>query len=134
MGIASMVLGIIAVIISLIPIIGSIAGIFAFVAIILGIVELVRKTEEKKKIGMAISGVIMSGVSIAIIAFWILMMTIGYIYGEDRYINKNCSTDSDVHIYHERTRDSFYQNEQELEEWLQQFEDKMNSYTSNKVL
>lgn len=70
MAIASLVLGIVSVVISFLPFCGIIALIPAIVGLILGIVDLVKKTEEKTTKGMSIAGIACSGVAIVLIAYW----------------------------------------------------------------
>ena len=73
MGVASLVLGIISFIIGFIPFCGSIALVPAIVGIILGIVDLVQKSKNNEKKGMAIAGLVLSAIATVIIIFWVFV-------------------------------------------------------------
>lgn len=73
MGVAALVLGIVSVIIGFIPLCGAIAFIPAIIGLILGIVDIIQKSKKKEEKGMAIAGVILTGIAIIVISFWILL-------------------------------------------------------------
>lgn len=73
MGVAALVLGIISIIIGFVPFCGVIAFFPALIGLILGIIDLVQKSKKSEPKGMAIAGVILTGIAIIIIALWIFV-------------------------------------------------------------
>ena len=77
MGIAALVLGIVAIIGAWIPVCNYFSLLPALVGVILGIVDLVKKKKEGGKKGMAIAGLILSGISLLIIIGWTILIAVG---------------------------------------------------------
>lgn len=73
MGIAALILGIMSLIVGFMPFCGVIAFIPAIVGLILGIVDTVQKSNKKEKKGMSIAGIVLNGIAIVCISFWILV-------------------------------------------------------------
>lgn len=71
MGTAALVLGIITVILGFIPLVGVLAFIPAVVGLILGIVDVIQKSKKDEKKGTAVAGIILNGIAILIIGFWV---------------------------------------------------------------
>ena len=72
MAIAALVLGIISIILAIIPFCSIFSVLPAIVGLILGIIDLVKKKKNGGKKGMAITGIVLSGVAIIIIIVWIV--------------------------------------------------------------
>jgi len=73
MGIASMVIGIIAAILAFIPFCGYFAFIPAVIGLVLGIVDVALKSKSQKSKGQGVTGIVLNGVAILIIALWTLV-------------------------------------------------------------
>ena len=72
MAIAALVLGIISIILAIIPFCSIFSVLPAIVGLILGIIDLVKKKKNGGKKGIAITGIVLSGVAIIIIIVWIV--------------------------------------------------------------
>ena len=77
MGVAALVLGIISIIIGFIPFCGAIALLPAIVGLVLGIIDTVKKSKKGEPKGMSIAGLVLSAVAIAIIIFWVFVISVG---------------------------------------------------------
>lgn len=73
MGIAALVLGIISIIVSLVPGLGIIVFLPALIGSILGIIDVIIRKKSKLKIGVSLTGFILSFLSIGIMSIWIIV-------------------------------------------------------------
>lgn len=73
MGVAALVLGIVSIIIGFIPFCGAIAFLPAIIGLILGIVDIIQKSKKSQPRGIAIAGVILTGIAIIIISLWLFI-------------------------------------------------------------
>ena len=74
MGIAALVIGIVAVVVGFIPGCGLIALLPAIVGLILAIIDMKKKGKAGQPKGLAVAGLILNIVAIAIILIWTLLL------------------------------------------------------------
>lgn len=121
MSIISLVLGITSFVLSLIPVVGLVAVVFVLISIILGIISLVKKPKEpekKQSKGPAIAGIVLSIVSIIVMAAWcfVIYSFISYFYNyedsftemleSDTVIEENVDTNKEIESYKDEIREN----------------------------
>lgn len=77
MGVAAMVLGIIAILLACVPYCNYIGIILAIVGLILGIVDAVKKSKTGESKGMAVTGIVLSAITLVIAIAWIVLLICG---------------------------------------------------------
>lgn len=74
MGVASLVLGIVTLIIAFIPFCNTLSFIPSVVGLILGLVDMNKKKKEGQPRGMAIAGVILCLIALALVIVWVFIV------------------------------------------------------------
>ena len=88
MGVAALILGIVSTIFGFVPSCGIIAFVPAVVGLILGIIDIVQKSKKNEPRGMAIAGVILTGIAIIVISLWTFIFSAIFI-GTADYLDNN---------------------------------------------
>lgn len=88
MGVAALILGIVSTIFGFVPFCGIIAFVPAVVGLILGIIDIVQKSKKNEPRGMAIAGVILTGIAIIVISLWTFIFSAIFI-GTADYLDNN---------------------------------------------
>lgn len=78
MGVAAMVLGIIAILLACVPYCNYIGFILAIVGLILGIVDAAKKSKTGESKGMAVTGIVLSTITLVISIVWIVLLICGF--------------------------------------------------------